>query len=59
MQAVIHEVVEVVKHRVLVEEHLVVEVDVIFVMQAVSHVVVEVVRHNVLVDEHLEVEVEL
>jgi len=45
MLAVMQEVVEVVKHCVLIEEHIVVDVEVTIVCKAVSHVVVLVVRH--------------
>ena len=51
--------VDVVKHWVEVEEHIHVEVDVLYVIHAVKHDVVEVVRHWVLVDEQRVVNVEV
>jgi hypothetical protein len=54
MLVVIQEVVDVVRHWVEVEEHIHVDVEVIYVSHVVEHDVVDVVRHCVLVDdEHL------
>lgn len=51
MLVVIQEVVEVVRHCVLVDEQIHVEVEVIYVSHVVEHDVVDVVRHCVLVDD--------
>ena len=52
-------VVEVVRQIVVVDEHLVVDVDVTMVWQSVVQVVVLVVKHCVEVEEHRVVEVEV
>jgi hypothetical protein len=44
---------------VLVDEQIVVDVEVTFVIQAVTHDVVDVIRHCVEVDEHIQVDVEV
>jgi hypothetical protein len=59
IHAVTHEVVEVVRHCVLVDEHIHVEVDVTLVIQAVTQDVVLVVKHCVDVDEQRQVLVDV
>ena len=51
--------VDVVKHSVLVDEHMVVEVEVTNVWQSVVQVVIEVVSQIVIVEEHRVVEVDV
>ena len=54
-----HDVVDVVRHCVLVEEQIVVDVEVTFVIHAVMQDVVLVVRHWVEVEEQIQVDVEV